>query len=88
MTRRVTGKDVAVAVGVGVAVAGLAGLAAGAALGTGVVALATSSRRSKKGLKPESIRRDAEGRLQDLPGVLKAVQKGVSSLLSTASRSA
>lgn len=73
--RPVSGKDVVVALGLGVAVAGLAGIAAGAAFGTGVVAAALQQSRRRA---LDSITRDAEGRLHKYDAVLAAVRKGVS----------
>lgn len=80
------GKEVlttaAVAVGVGVGVAALAGLGlAGAALGAGVLSATAAgnsfSRRAKPPLRPAEIRRDEQGRIENWPQLLKAVQHGV-----------
>lgn len=67
-------------VGVGVALAGL-GLAAlpGATLGVlGGAAVSNSfARRPKPPLRPEEVRRDEEGRLENWGQLLRAVQHGV-----------
>lgn len=71
----------AVAVGVGVGMAALAGLGlAGAALSAGTLLAANSSfaRRAKPSLQRSDVRRDAEGRIENWPQVLKAIQHGVS----------
>jgi hypothetical protein len=69
---------VSVAVGVGIGVAAVAGLAAGAAIGTGLMAVgAASSRRyAKPALTHEDIRWDAQDRIANWPSVLKIVQQG------------
>ena len=83
------GKEVlttaAVAVGVGVGMAAL-GFAGAALVGAGVLtAAATNSgaanratRRSKPAVQAADVRRDAEGRIENWPQLLKAVQQGVS----------
>jgi hypothetical protein len=85
MNRTGGGKEVlttaAVAVGVGMGVAALAGLGlAGAALGAGTLLAANSSfvRRARPALQPGDVRREAQGRIDHWPQLLKAVQHGVS----------
>ena len=85
MSRTGGGKEVlttaAVAVGVGVGVAALAGLGlAGAALGAGTLLAANSSfaQRAKPPLRPEDVRRNEHGSIENWAQLLKAVQHGVS----------
>lgn len=72
--------EISVVVGIGMGVAAVAGLAAGAALGTGMLAvgMATSRRNVKPALRPDDVKWDVEGRITNWPHVLKIVQQGVS----------
>ncbi|GAB4823143.1 hypothetical protein N2152v2_010189 [Parachlorella kessleri] len=75
--RQLSGKEVALAVGVGVAVAGLAGIAAGASLASlATLALTNSGKRPRKPLGQEKVSRDEEGRLLNWQGVLKSIKQG------------
>lgn len=70
--------EISVVVGIGVGVAAVAGLAAGAALGSGMLAVASSRRGAKPALRPEDVRWDAEGRIENWTQILKIIQLGVS----------
>jgi hypothetical protein len=65
------------AVAFGVGVAAVAGFAAGAAIGAGMLTASAVTRKAAK--EPcQLIRRDEHGRVQNWPQALKAVQQGVS----------
>jgi hypothetical protein len=72
--------EISVVMGIGMGVAAVAGLAAGAALGGGMLAvgMATSRRNVKPALRHDDVKWDGEGRITNWPHVLKAVQQGVS----------
>lgn len=76
---------VSVSVAVGIGVAAVAGLAAGAAIGTGVLAVGAASVR--RGAKPaataQDVEYDAEGRITNWAHLLKIVQQGVRSFTFT-----
>lgn len=81
--------EIGVAVGIGVSVAAVAGLAAGAALRTGVLtvgAVSNARRGIKPALEPEDVKWDAQGRIVNWSHVLKIVQQGVSAALHAHSR--
>lgn len=71
--------EISVVVGIGVGVAAVAGLAAGAALGTGMLAvgMATSRRNVKPALRTADVKWDEQGRITNWTHVLKIVQQGV-----------
>ena len=69
--------EISVVVGIGVGVAAVAGLAAGAAFSSGMLAVATS-RRGATPAQPEDVRWDSEGRIENWTQLLKIIQLGVS----------
>ena len=72
------GLTTAAVVAAGLGVAAVAGLAAGAAYGTGMMLIASADRRGAgRPVGEQDIRRDAEGRFANWQQLLKAVQLGV-----------
>jgi hypothetical protein len=76
--------EISVALGIGVGVAAVAGLAAAGAVGVaGMLAVGVAAhsglRNSKPSLRPEDVKWDSEGRIENWTQALKIMQQGVSS---------
>lgn len=75
--------EISVVLGIGVGVAAVAGFAvAGAAIGTGMLAVGVASglRSAKPSLCPEDVKWDSEGRIENWTQALKIMQQGVGNL--------
>jgi hypothetical protein len=76
--------EITVVLGIGVGVAAVAGLAAAGAVGAvGMLAVGVASglRSAKPALRPEDVKWDSEGRIENWTQALKIMQQGVRLLL-------
>lgn len=72
--------EISVVLGIGVGVAAVAGLAAAGAVGVAgmlAVGVASGLRNSKPALRPEDVKWDSEGRIENWTQALKIMQQGV-----------